>query len=426
MPKTFEQARAENELVTGTPGAGQTQITGDEVVGAWLTGAIDAGWKFSNLKQWIKLDSDWMSRATYDSNSNDIVDNAEQLADGTNTVTAAQARTHIDDATIHFVINDGSTSASVAWSGSFINTSLNSKENNLNNPTSNGQILSSTTLGARSWVDDKVVPSGGTEDQIIVKQSATEQDAAWTNIPLAFASSWKFDNDTTATDPGNESFKLNAATQAATTAVYLSYTNVNGLNLKDLLLQLPEGEQFAIWEQNDSDRAVLYEISGAITDNTTWCTIPVTFKNRASLEFRNGRTCNFQFFGLGASGIEEAPIDNRSYFRFNESWTTILRGYGEAVDARGNESGAITYNADTYNRYTSTINASITGLTLSTTMTSTSMVLNWTVSGTNAHDLSAVNWGTNGVPPMTSGKRYRIALFTEDTGTTWDGVWNEY
>lgn len=38
-----------------------------------------------------------MLKATYDADDDGRVDDAEQLADGTNTVTAAQARTHIDD-----------------------------------------------------------------------------------------------------------------------------------------------------------------------------------------------------------------------------------------------------------------------------------------------------------------------------------------
>lgn len=321
MPKTFEQARAENELVPGTAGVSQTQITGAEVVGAWLTGAVDAGWTFTNLKEWVKLDADWMSKSVYDSGGDGRVDNAEQLADGTNTVTAAQARTHIDDNSIHFVINDISTSASVAWSGSKINTELGLKANQ-------------SSLNAHT---------GDTSIHFVINDASTTTTVAWSGN--------KIDTE---------------------------------LNTKAVI--------------ND------------LVTNTTnaWSSSKISSEIAAS------------------GGVGEAPTDSRSYFRIDSDWKATLQGYGEVVNARGNESGAITYNADTYNRYTSTINGSITGLTLSTTMVATSMVLNWTVSGTNAHDLSAANWGTNGVPPMTSGKRYRVALFTEDTGATWDGVWNEY
>lgn len=44
------------------------------------------------------LDStDFLDKATYDSDENGIVDSAEELDDGSNSVTAAQARSHIDD-----------------------------------------------------------------------------------------------------------------------------------------------------------------------------------------------------------------------------------------------------------------------------------------------------------------------------------------
>lgn len=46
-----------------------------------------------------------MFKSIYDTDSNGIVDKAEQLNDGTNTVTAEQARDHIDDTTIHFTVS---------------------------------------------------------------------------------------------------------------------------------------------------------------------------------------------------------------------------------------------------------------------------------------------------------------------------------
>ncbi len=127
--KTFEQARLDNELVSGTPGVNQEQINGTEVVGATSSTSQDAGWRFNSLKSWIKLDSDWMSKSTYDANSDGRVDNAERLNDGTNVVTAAQARSHIDDSTIHFTIDDFSTANNVTWSANKISNELGNKAN---------------------------------------------------------------------------------------------------------------------------------------------------------------------------------------------------------------------------------------------------------------------------------------------------------
>lgn len=124
---TYKGAQTQNELVPGTPAGNQEQITGAEVVGATSATNVDSGWTFANYLAWIKLDADWMSKATYDSNGDGTVDAAGELKDGTNTVTAAQARSHIDDTTIHFIINDGSTAATVAWSASKISTELGEK-----------------------------------------------------------------------------------------------------------------------------------------------------------------------------------------------------------------------------------------------------------------------------------------------------------
>ena len=50
--------------------------------------------------------------------------NVTQINDGSNVVTAAQARTHIDDATLHRIINDGGTSTTELWSADKITTEL--------------------------------------------------------------------------------------------------------------------------------------------------------------------------------------------------------------------------------------------------------------------------------------------------------------
>lgn len=50
-----------------------------------------------------------------------------QLHDGTNNVTASQARTHIDDATLHRIINDSGTSTTELWSASKIGDEIDDK-----------------------------------------------------------------------------------------------------------------------------------------------------------------------------------------------------------------------------------------------------------------------------------------------------------
>lgn len=138
--RTYNDSLANNELVVGTAGAGQEQITGAEIAGANSATTQDSGWTFSTLKSWVQADATYMSKAVYDTGGDGRVDNAENLSDGANTTSAAQLRGHIDDATIHYVINDGSTLTTVAWSGSYINTQLTTISGNLSAHTGDATI----------------------------------------------------------------------------------------------------------------------------------------------------------------------------------------------------------------------------------------------------------------------------------------------
>lgn len=54
-----------------------------------------------------------------------------RISDGANTVTAAQARTHIDDATKHRVINDAGTAVTDLWSAQKINNAIELAKHNI-------------------------------------------------------------------------------------------------------------------------------------------------------------------------------------------------------------------------------------------------------------------------------------------------------
>jgi hypothetical protein len=53
----------------------------------------------------------------------------------------------------------------------------------LGNPSANGMVLSSTALGVRSWITPSAggLPSGGAKGMLLVKQSATDYDAAFSD-----------------------------------------------------------------------------------------------------------------------------------------------------------------------------------------------------------------------------------------------------
>ncbi len=136
-------------------------------------------------------------------------------------------------------------------------------------------------------------------------------------------------------------------------------------------------------------------------------------------------------WGNDIAGVAEAPTNDYSYFRNGAldgglaAWSQLLKAYGEKRLDIGAMSGAEQLNVSLHNAFMGTVGASIT-LTAVTDKENCSASLKIEVTADAAHDLSAFDWGTAGAPPMTSGKRYRIAIFTDDTGTTWDGIWNEY
>ncbi len=130
---TYREAQIQNELVQGTPGIDEEQITGAEVIGATSATLVDSGVTFATLQSWVvenyTAQGGIMFKAAYDSNNDGIADAAEEVKNQVSgkSKTADQIFDHIEDTSIHFVINDGSVAATVAWSASKINTELGNK-----------------------------------------------------------------------------------------------------------------------------------------------------------------------------------------------------------------------------------------------------------------------------------------------------------
>ena len=79
----------------------------DDIDSSYLDNAIGATGNLPEFENGSMVDSgvsssDVMLKSVYDTDGDSIVDGAEQLDDGSNTVTAADARNHIDDSTKHF------------------------------------------------------------------------------------------------------------------------------------------------------------------------------------------------------------------------------------------------------------------------------------------------------------------------------------
>ena len=122
-----------------------------------------------------------MTKAVYDTTANDIVDKAESLDDTTNTVTAAQARTHLDDATTHRVINDSGTLTTELFSASKINTELGNKSSTGH---SHSNALHDDVAGEITAITEKASPVSA--DVLVIEDSedsSNKKRVQITNLP---------------------------------------------------------------------------------------------------------------------------------------------------------------------------------------------------------------------------------------------------
>jgi hypothetical protein len=129
-------------------------------------------------------------------------------------------------------------------------------------------------------------------------------------------------NATTAAPPAAGGIRFNNTTQTAVTTIWLNYVtnDVNAINLKNYFLQRVKiGDTLYAQDKDAPTKWQLYEITGAFTDNSTYATIPVTWRAGASaitaarvIISREGASVN--------SPIGEAPNDGVHYSRRNLDW----------------------------------------------------------------------------------------------------------
>lgn len=85
---------------------------------------------------------------------------------------------------------------------------------------------------------------------------------------------------TTTSGPATSTIRLNNATPASVTAVYVNYTAVDA-DVKTRLLQRQGGDRFYIQGVLNSGINAVYRLTGVPTDNSTYATIPVVSESSA-------------------------------------------------------------------------------------------------------------------------------------------------
>src|SRR5262245_6975336 len=167
------------------------------------------------------------------------------------------------------------------------------------------------------------------------------------------AANWKFSTTTTAADPGAGFVRFNKTTAAATTQIYLSNTDSGGVvrtpqdfQLGDLLRMLDQ-VQTTMWEQ--------FEITGAVTVQTGWVTVPVNrVSSSGTLTLTNNKPVTLAATRPSALLTSQIALASR---------VNILRGveWFKSADAAAvggigfNETGTLPSPRDGFNRHAYTL-----------------------------------------------------------------------
>jgi hypothetical protein len=161
-----------------------------------------------------------------------------------------------------------------------------------------GTLATKSTI-ASADITDGVVSNADltTMATLTIKGNSTAATAAPQDLTAAAVRSmvasgagalFGFDFDTiTTAGPSATRLRLNNATPASATIVYIAYTSKDGADLKTRLLAGTAGDRLYIQERANSANWRLYELTGAPTDNTTYATINVVHRGGAGSLWAN-------------------------------------------------------------------------------------------------------------------------------------------
>ena len=175
----------------------------------------------------------------------------------------------------------------------------------------NGSVTSNTTgITVATTVNVNNTGSGG--DEVRTKNVAMHVDifasaALATGTLGQFGFSYAFDTSTTSSNPGSGVVRLNNATLASATEIYISETDGWGVDISGFLSTIQSGVRLRLSKLGAQNSTVLFTASGSATDNGTWRTIPgaVTV---SSGSFSASDTLAFEQFS-GAAGAAGPGID---------------------------------------------------------------------------------------------------------------------
>ena len=149
---------------------------------------------------------------------------------------------------------------------------------------------SGATVGTRRRIN--FIQGGGVTVNVADDAGNEEVDVTLTSTGGgSIQASWNFDTSTVSGDPGNKKFRLDNATLASVTAIFVNDTTVSGFDIGTIAGFLSAGNRIYIQQKNDATRAALFEVTGAATDNGTWWSIPVVTIDDGGVLYQNNQEC---------------------------------------------------------------------------------------------------------------------------------------
>ena len=218
----------------------------------------------------------------------------------------------------------------------YVTSELNSKEDSLGNPASNGQILSSTAAGVRSWIDENNTDSNAIHDNIANEISAINEKTTANDNDLIIIEDSEdsgnkkrmkrstFIGNQSYHSPVLENFSVDIASRVdlntdLNVSHTFNWTSHNSANLSSLLIQVTSGtNQTITLPITDGSNSATFTLSGIDTSSAGTVTFQLTgtdsqgtnvTSNLITINIANAQTHQQTHFGSILSTEDQTDID---------------------------------------------------------------------------------------------------------------------
>lgn len=276
----------------------------------------------------------WELIADFSQATQDAIDAAAEAAASEAAAAASASAASASASSASTSASGASTSASAAsTSASAASTSASAAS------TSASAASTSASNASTSASSASTSASAASTSASNASSSATAASSSAAIALAATAFRWNFDSSTTMADPGTADIRLNHATLSSVTAIAISANTGDSGN--------PDASDFvATWDDSTSslrgtivirkqtapENFAVYSVTGALTDNTTWLQLAVTYVAHAG-SFSAADALSVSFFRTGNVGATGGSGD------FSSNTATSVDGEAVVFSGTGGKTG---------------------------------------------------------------------------------------